>query len=186
MLSFLPEVARDRLSVIVMCGVDNGAKTDIIDRMFDHDNARWAVVSNETDGPEFATALTERIAGQMVPHAIGCLCCVTRSGLVSSLRRLYARRAQGELDFDQVLVETAADADPAPVMQTLLNNALVTEYYCLDSVVAVIAGADCVDALARSRYGLKQLAVADRVVFGRSGAGLAGDTRSVAASQPRC
>ena len=44
--------------------------------------------------------------GKMVPHAIRCLCCVTRSGLVSSLRRLFARRAQGEIEFDQVLIET--------------------------------------------------------------------------------
>ena len=87
---------------------------------------------------------------------------------MSSLRRLYARRAQGELEFDQVLIETLADADPAAVMQTLLNNALVTEYFRLDSVVTVMAGDENWNALAQSRYGWKQLAVADRIVLDAS------------------
>ena len=165
MLSFLPDAARGKLPAIVVCGVDGPARTRLIERLLDGSGARWAVISNEFDGPAFRSAATERVLGQMVPHAIGCLCCVTRSGLVSSLRRLYSQRAQGEIDFDHVLIETLADADPAPVMQTLLNNALVTEYYRLDSVVAVVAGDGVLDALGSSRYGAKQLAVADHVVL---------------------
>ncbi|MEM9442360.1 MAG: GTP-binding protein [Pseudomonadota bacterium] len=137
----------------------------MIERLLEKDGIRWAIISNEVNGPDFAAASTERVAGQMVPHAIGCLCCVTRSGLVSSLRRLYARRAQGEIDFDQVLIETLADADPAPVMQTLLNNALVTEYFRLDSIVTIMASEESWDALEESRYGHKQLVVADRIML---------------------
>ncbi|MGI9501494.1 MAG: CobW family GTP-binding protein [Geminicoccaceae bacterium] len=165
MLSFVPEAARAKLPAIVICSVDAQARTEAIERLLEKDGARWAVISNEVDGPDFAAASTDRVAGQMVPHAIGCLCCVTRSGLVSSLRRLYARRAQGEIDFDRVLIETLADADPAPVMQTLLNNALVTEYFRLDSVVAVMACDESLNALAHARYGHKQLAVADHIVL---------------------
>lgn len=166
MLSFVPEAAGAKLPAIIVCSVNARARTEIIEQLLERDGARWAVISNEVDGPEFAAASTERVAGQMVPHAIGCLCCVTRSGLVSSLRRLYARRAQGEVDFDQVLIETLADADPAPVMQTLLNNALVTEYFRLDSVVAIIDGSESLSALEHARYGKKQLALADHIVLG--------------------
>ena len=165
MLRFTPEAAQAKVPALVVCGVDARARTETIGRLLEGGGARWAVISNEVEGPAFAAAATERVAGQMVPHAIGCLCCVTRSGLVSSLRRLYARRAQGEIEFDRVAIETLADADPAPVMQTLLNNALVTEYFRLDSVVAVVAGDQGPDALARSRHGAKQVAVADRVVI---------------------
>ena len=165
MLSFNPETARNKLPTMVVCGVDRRRRTETVERLLEDVGARWALISNEVDGPEFAAASTERIAGQMVPHAIGCLCCVTRSGLVSSLRRLFARRAQGEIDFDHVLIETLADADPAPVMQTLLNNALVTEYFRLDSIVTVTASGENWDALAQAQYGLKQLAVADRIVL---------------------
>ena len=137
----------------------------MIERLLEGRGAFWAVISNEVDGPAFAAAATERIVGQMVPHAIGCLCCITRSGLVSSLRQLFARRAQGEIAFDQVVIETLADTDPAPVMQTLLNNALVTEYFRLDSVVAVVAGGETLEGLALSHHGFKQLAVADRIML---------------------
>ena len=165
MLSFVPEAARAKVPAIVFCGVNPRARTEMIERSLEGGGVHWAVISNEVEGPEFAAVATERIAGPMVPHAIGCLCCVTRSGLVSSLRRLYARRAQGEIEFDLVVIETLADTDPAPVMQTLLNNALVTEYFRLDSVVAVVAGGESPDALTRSHYGLKQVAVADRIAI---------------------
>ena len=165
LLRFTPEAAQAKVPVLVVCGIDARARTEAIRHLLDEGGARWAVISNEVDGPAFAAAATERIAGQMVPHAIGCLCCVTRSGLVSSLRRLFARRAQGEVGFDRVLIETLADTDPAPVMQTLLNNALVTEYFCLDNVVAVLARGASPGALERSRYGCKQLAIADSIVL---------------------
>jgi len=164
MLRFVPELAREKPPVIVLCGVDGCAGTEIVERLLERGGDRWAVISNRIDGPEFAAVAVDRVAGQMVPHAIGCLCCVTRSGLVSSLRRLHARRAQGEIDFDQVLIETLPDADPAPVMQTLLNNALVTEYFRLDSVVTVLPDAGT-DAVVGARYGGKQLALADRIVL---------------------
>ncbi|MEM7504892.1 MAG: GTP-binding protein [Pseudomonadota bacterium] len=165
MLKFEPAAAQEKVPVLVVCGVDSPAKAETIQRTLATSNTRWAVISNETEGPDFAATVTDRVGGQMVPHAIGCLCCVTRSGLVSSLRRLYAMRAQGETDFSQVVVETLPDADPAPVMQTLLNNALVTEYFRLDSVVCAITAAG-LENLSASSYGLKQVAVADRVVLG--------------------
>lgn len=165
MQRFVPEAARAKFPAIVVCGVDARAKTEMIEHLLEKSGARWAVISNEVDGPVFGAASIERIGGQMVPHAIGCLCCVTRSGLVSSLRRLFAQRTQGEIEFDHVLIETLADADPAPIMQTLLNNALVTEYFRLDSVVAVMPGGESLNTLAQSQHGFKQLAVADRIVL---------------------
>ena len=77
MLSFVPEVAREKLPAIVVCSVDARARTKTIERLLEKDGARWAVISNEVDGPEFAAASTERVAGQMVPHAIG-VCVASR------------------------------------------------------------------------------------------------------------
>ena len=102
----------------------------------------------------------------MVPHAIGCLCCTGRSALVDALRRMYARRSRDEAPaFDHVVIETAAGADPAPVMQTLLNNALVTQYYRLCSVVCLLDAGLPQDAVGAATHALKQLAVCDRVVL---------------------
>lgn len=116
MLSFEPEVARSKLPAIVVCGVDGPARTEAVELMLAPGGKRWAVIINEKDRPDFDATNVERVAGQMVPHAIGCLCFVTRSGLVSGLRRLFALRGQGEAEFDEVLIETLPDADPAPVM----------------------------------------------------------------------
>lgn len=166
MLKFEQEIARAKVPAVLVCGIDAQTRSQTIERILESSETPWAVISNDVDGPEFAAVATERVPGQMVPHAIGCLCCVTRSGLVSSLRRLYALREQGELVFDQVVIETLPDADPASVMQTLLNNALVTEYFRLDSVVVAMAD-NGFDALKGSVYGFKQLSLADRIVLSR-------------------
>lgn len=163
MLRFDPQTAREKVPVIVVSGIDGRAKTTSIQDILSADGMRWAVISNEENGPEFKAATTERVVGQMVPHAIGCLCCVTRSGLVSSLRRLYAMRSQGQICFDKVIIETLPDFDPAPVIQTLLNNALVTEYFRLDSVVTVLA-ASGFSAISQSTHGVKQLALSDKII----------------------
>ena len=168
MLTFEPEIARDKIPAIVLCGVDGPSRTAALERILADNGTDWAVISNETEGPAFSASATDRVAGQMVPHAIGCLCCVTRSGLVSSLRRLYSMRSQGDVDFQFVVIETLPDADPAPVIQTLLNNALVTEYFRLDSVVTVVPSQDF-EALAASEHGLKQVALADRILIPAGG-----------------
>ncbi|MEM7251484.1 MAG: GTP-binding protein [Pseudomonadota bacterium] len=163
MLRFNPTIASEKVPVVVVCGIGTQSKTGTVERIL-ATGSGWAVISNEAKGPEFASAITERVVGQMVPHAIGCLCCVTRSGLVSSLRRVYAMRGQGIVAFDQVLIECLPDTDPAPVMQTLLNNALVTEYFRLDSVIVAMGNDDDMAHLPSSQYGFKQVAVADRIV----------------------
>lgn len=73
MLSFEPEVARNKVPATVVCSVDGAAKSETIERILATGGQRWAVISNETDGPELDATVVERVAGQMVPHAIGCL-----------------------------------------------------------------------------------------------------------------
>lgn len=73
MLTFEPEIARAKVPAVVLCGPDGLTRTAVLERILASGGSRWAVISNETAGPDFAAAAVERVAGQMVPHAIGCL-----------------------------------------------------------------------------------------------------------------
>jgi len=55
-----------------------------------------------------------------------CVCCTLRSDLEATLRDCWWRRDKGEVPpFRRVLLRrTARLADPAPIMQMLLNNPL--------------------------------------------------------------
>ena len=53
----------------------------------------------------------------------GCICCTVRDDLVEALLRLIARAEAGEMpDFRRVVIETTGLADPAPILQLLLNH----------------------------------------------------------------
>ena len=65
MLRFDPAIAREKVPVVVVCGIDRDAKTGTIQQILATADSDWAVISNEVEGPDFACAATERVAGQM-------------------------------------------------------------------------------------------------------------------------
>ena len=99
--------------------------------------------------------------------ASGCVCCTMRSDLEDTLRGLLARRDRGEVPpFRRVLVETTGLADPAPIVQLLLNNPLLSHFVRLDT--------DRDDGRCRQRASgsstrmpeaVKQAAIADRLLL---------------------
>ncbi len=165
MLPFDQELPESRTPVLVIQGRRDSGKSDWIARLLETSpGLSVGVITNEAAGVPRAAVDGEKVEGAFVPHAVGCLCCVARSGLVDAMRRLHARRSAANARLDLVIIETAEAADPAPVLQTLLNNALVTHYFRLDGVVQVLSAADEPAPVALTGPTSKQLAVADRIV----------------------
>jgi len=166
MFSFEEDASASRIPVTVVFGPRDAGKSEWIARVAcGSGTIPVAVVSNEGAVPAGATD-GELVNGPLVPHAVGCLCCVARSGLVDALRRLHVR---GTRTYDRppvrVVVETAQGADPASVLQTLLNNALVTHYFRLDDVVVVLDGRTSAESVDSAPGLAKQVALADRIVL---------------------
>ena len=140
MFRFESDTALQRVPVTVLAGARGTGKTTLANRIASTGAGPVAILANEAGKVVPTADVVEMINGALVPHAVGCLCCVTRSGLVDALRRLYAAQTLRDdaTPLRRVVVETADGADPAPVMQTLLNNALVTQYFRLDGLVTVL------------------------------------------------
>jgi len=166
MFRFERDPASQRIPVTVLAGGWGSGKTTLANQIARNGPGRVAILVNEQGVVPPAANLVESITGALVPHAVGCLCCVARSGLVDALRRLYAANAnpEGQPPLRRVVVETAEGADPAPVMQTLLNNALVTQYFRLDGLVTVLDARRAIDDLPAASRDLEQVVMADRVV----------------------
>jgi G3E family GTPase len=89
-----------------------------------------------------------------------------RSDLVDTLRSLFQRRVRGQIvEFDRVVIETTGLADPAPVLQTLINDPLVSVRFRLDGVIVTVDAVNGDDTLNHAVEAVKQAAMADRILL---------------------
>jgi len=94
------------------------------------------------------------------------VCCTLRSDLEQTLRDLLSRRDRGEVPaFSRILVETTGLADPAPIVQLLLNNPLVSHFVRLDTVVTTVDAVNGLRHIDEHAEAIKQAALADRLLL---------------------
>ncbi len=157
----------ERLPVSVLTGFLGSGKTTLLRELLRHpDFSETAVVINEFGEIGLDHLLVESAREDMVLLASGCLCCTISGDLVTSLRRLYQRRAAKEIPlFRRVVVETTGLADPAPILHTLMQDPMLAQVYRLDGVIATVDAVNGMDQLDRQIESVKQAAVADRLVL---------------------
>ena len=163
-----PEAAQlERLPVSIITGFLGSGKTTLLKNLLQQpDMADTAVVINEFGEIGLDHLLVEEAKEDTILMSSGCLCCSIRGDLIDTLRRLYKRREKGEVPkFKRLVIETTGLADPAPILQTLIGDPLLSAFYRLDGVVTVVDAVNAMDQLDRQFESVKQAAVADRLVL---------------------
>jgi G3E family GTPase len=178
---FEPDRSAARLPVAVITGFLGSGKTTLLNHLLrDPALGDSAVIINEFGAIGLDHLLVDAIDGEMVVLKSGCICCSVRSDLESALRSLLARRDAGTIPaFRRVLIETTGLADPAPILQMLLNNPLVSPLFRLDAVVTTVDAVHGAAQLDAHGEAVKQAAVADRLLLTKRD--LAPDTAALAA-----
>jgi G3E family GTPase len=157
----------ERMPVSVITGYLGSGKTTLLNRLLRHPGmGDSAVIINEFGEVALDHLLVEAVDGEVAVLASGCVCCTMRSDLAETLRGLLARLDSGAIPaFRRVLVETTGLADPAPIVQLLLNNPLLTRFVRLDTVATTVDAVHGADQLDRGDEALKQAAIADRILI---------------------
>jgi G3E family GTPase len=154
------------IPVSVLTGFLGSGKTTVLSRLLrDKRMARAAVVINEFGEVGLDHVLVEQSGDGIVELQSGCICCTIKSDLIDTLRTLYFRRARGEImSFDRVLIETTGLADPAPILQALMADPILSAYYHLEAVIATVDAVNGDSTLDQHQEAVKQAAVADRLL----------------------
>ena len=159
-----------RVPVIVITGFLGAGKTTLLKHFLGTpEGAGTAVVINEFGAAGIDDALIRASADETVLLGNGCLCCIARSDLQQTLRRMLMERDRGEIpDFRRVVIETSGLADPSPILQTFATDRALGEVFHVEVVLTLVDAENGLDTLGWSSEARKQVILADRLVVTKS------------------
>ncbi len=153
--------------VTVVTGFLGSGKTTLIARLLRQPGlSNTAVIVNEFGEVGLDHMLMERLDGDVVLLPQGCVCCMVDGTVAGTLEGLDTRRIIGEIPmFDRVIIETTGLANPAPVLQTLLDRQVLLRGYTPGLVVTTVDAANGLETLRRHPEAVQQVAMADRLLL---------------------
>jgi len=162
-------MAKPLVPVTILTGFLGSGKTTLLKRILTEQHGhKIAVIENEF-GEEGVDndLLVQESSEQIVEMNNGCICCTVRGDLVRILGDLRARRDEGEIGFERVIIETTGLADPRPVAQTFFIDDEIAEYYLLDAVITVVDAQHANTQLDQHKEALEQVGFADRLLMSK-------------------
>ncbi|MEY4138082.1 MAG: hypothetical protein RLZZ371_264 [Pseudomonadota bacterium] len=158
------------ISATILTGFLGSGKTTLLKRVLSEAHGqKIAIIENEfgeenIDNDILVTDAKE----QIVQMSNGCICCSIREDLREALQLLAAKKRQGLLDFDRVVIETTGLADPGPVAQTFFMDDEIAESYLLDSILTLVDAKHGDQQLDDRQEARRQVGFADHIFISKT------------------
>lgn len=159
-----------KIPVTLLTGFLGSGKTTLLQRVLHSpDMGDTAVIINEAGEMGLDHLLVEAVDEQVMELPSGCLCCIQRLDLVTTIHDLLDRRDRGEIRaFRRIVIETSGLADPAPVLYTLAADPEFGHRLACQVVVTLVDAVAGAATLSRHAEAASQVAVADRIVISKT------------------
>ena len=158
------------IPVTILTGFLGSGKTTLLKRLLTEAHGqKIAVIENEfgeenIDSDILITESKEHI----LQMSNGCICCTIREDLRETLQLLAAKRRQGLLEFDRIVIETTGLADPGPVAQTFFMDEEIAETYLIDSIITLVDAKHAAQQLNDRQEARRQVGFADQIFLSKT------------------
>ena len=154
----------------ILTGFLGAGKTTLLKRVLQEAHGqKIAIIENEFGAENIDNEiLVSETQEQIVQMNNGCICCTIREDLRATLQMLAAKRRQGLLEFERVVIETTGVADPGPVAQTFFMDDEVAENYLLDAVLTLVDAVHGQQQLDERQQARRQVGFADQIFISKS------------------
>ncbi len=155
------------IPVTVITGFLGAGKTTLIRQLVDSPAfAHTALLINEFGEIGIDHHLVDSVDEGIVLLGSGCLCCNINGDLHRALWNLFRKVQSREVKrLDRIVIETSGLADPAPLIQSLLSDPLLSQRFRCNGVITLVDALHGDEALSHFEEWIRQVSIADRILL---------------------